>query len=330
MAAVTRRIVIVAYPGVQALDVAGPYEVFSSASRVVTAEGTNGLPDAYTVELVSPGGTMVSTESGLPLGTAPLPHPPRPIDTLVVPGGTGSRTARYDVALVDWIRDAAATSRRIVTVCSGAFLVAEAGLADGCTMTTHWARAQRLADDYPTIHVDPDPIYVHDGRLWSSAGVTAGIDLSLALVEDDLGTEVAQTVARWLVMFLRRPGGQTQFAAPVWMPRAERSVIRSVQAAIEERPDADHSVPALATRASMSPRHFTRVFTAEVGEAPGQYVERVRTEAARRALEDSGDTVAVVARRCGFGSAETLRRTFVKRLGIPPDQYRRRFGAAAS
>lgn len=326
----SRRIVIVAYPGVQALDVAGPYEVFVTASRVVTADGTNDLPPSYDVELVSPGGTLVHSESGLPLGTHPLPHPAGSIDTLVLPGGTGSRDARSDTALIDWVREAAATARRIVTVCSGAFLAAEAGLADGRTMTTHWARAQRLADDYPAVHVDPDPIYVRDGRLWSSAGVTAGIDLSLALVEDDLGTEVAQSVARWLVMFLRRPGGQTQFAAPVWMPRAERSAIRTVQAAIEEQPDADLSVPALAARASMSARHFTRVFTAEVGEAPGQYVERVRTEAARRALEDSGDTVAVVARRCGFGSAETLRRTFVKRLGIPPDQYRRRFGAAAS
>jgi transcriptional regulator GlxA family with amidase domain len=176
--------------------------------------------------------------------------------------------------------------------------------------------------------VDADPIYICDGRLWSSAGVTAGIDLSLALVEQDLGTDVAQMVARWLVMFLRRPGGQTQFAAPVWMPRAERSTIRVVQAHVEEHPDHDHTVSALAARASMSARHFTRVFSAQVGEAPGQYVERVRTEAARRALEDTTDTVAVVARRCGFGSAETLRRTFVKRLGIPPDQYRRRFGAA--
>lgn len=324
----TRRIVIVAYPGVQALDVTGPYEVFVSASRLTTAEGTNGMPPAYSVELVSPDGTMVETESGLCLGTRPLPRSAGDIDTLVVPGGTGSRAARDDEQLIAWIRSAAVHSRRVVSVCSGAFLVAEAGLADGRTVTTHWARAQRLADDYPQVRVDPDPIYICDGRLWSSAGVTAGIDLSLALVEQDLGTDIAQLVARWLVMFLRRPGGQTQFAAPVWMPRAERSTIRLVQTHIEEHPDQDHCVAALAGRASMSPRHFTRVFSAQVGEAPGQYVERVRTEAARRALEDTTDTVAVVARRCGFGSAETLRRTFVKRLGIPPDQYRRRFGAA--
>ncbi|CAN5522701.1 GlxA family transcriptional regulator [soil metagenome] len=328
MASVSRRIVIVAYPGVQALDVTGPHEVFVSASRVVTAEGTNGAPEAYSVQLVSPGGQAVESESGLAFVTSPLPNPIGQIDTLVVPGGTGSRAARHDPVLVDWIRAAAANSRRVVSVCSGAFLIAEAGLADGRTVTTHWARAQAMADAYQGVTVDADPIYICDGRLWSSAGVTAGIDLSLALVEQDLGTDVAQVVARWLLMFLRRPGGQTQFAEPVWMPRAERSTIRVVQAHVEEHPDADHSVPALAARASMSARHFTRVFSAQVGEAPGQYVERVRTEAARRALEDSGDTVAVVARRCGFGSAETLRRTFVKRLGISPDQYRRRFGAA--
>jgi len=314
---------------VQALDVTGPFEVFVGASRVVTADGTNGNAPAYSVELVSGDGTTVETESGLMLGTRPLPISVGDIDTLILPGGTGSRTARYDEPLIDWIRAAAARSRRVVTVCTGAFLAAEAGLADGRTVTTHWAGARQLAENYPAVNVDADPIYVCDGRLWSSAGVTAGIDLSLALVEQDLGTDVAQTVARWLVMFLRRPGGQTQFAAPVWMPRAERSTIRAVQSHIDARPDGDHSVPSLAGRASMSPRHFTRVFTAEVGEAPGQYVERIRTEAARRALEDTTDTVAVVARRCGFGSAETLRRTFVKRLGIPPHQYRRRFGAAS-
>jgi transcriptional regulator GlxA family with amidase domain len=149
------------------------------------------------------------------------------------------------------------------------------------------------------------------------------------MVEDDLGTEVAQTVARWLVMFLRRPGGQTQFSAPVWMPRAERSSVRGAQQAIEDDPAADHRIAALAARAAMSPRHFSRVFTDEVGEAPGQYVERIRVEAARRQLEDTTDTVAVVARRCGFGTAETMRRSFLRRLGVAPDHYRRRFGSAA-
>jgi transcriptional regulator GlxA family with amidase domain len=329
MGDMTRRIVIVAFPGVQALDVTGPFEVFVGAARVVAAD-LGDAARAYTVELVSPGGALLQTESGMLLGTAPLPDPTASIDTLILPGGTGSQTARHDAGLISWIRTAATHSRRLVTVCSGTFLAAEAGLADGRTVTTHWARARQLAEEYPDVDVDADPIYICDGRLWSSAGVTAGIDLSLALVEQDHGTETAQMVARWLVMFLRRPGGQTQFAAPVWMPRAERSTIRVVQAHIEDHPDHDHSVAVLAERAAMSPRHFTRVFSAQVGEAPGHYVERVRTETARRMLEDTTHTVAVVAQQCGFGSAETLRRIFVKRLGTPPDQYRRRFGAAAS
>jgi transcriptional regulator GlxA family with amidase domain len=162
-------------------------------------------------------------------------------------------------------------------------------------------------------------------RLSGRPGVTAGIDLALSLVEDDYGTEAAQTVARWLVLYLRRPGGQTQFAAPVWMPRAKRAPIRDVQEAIESEPGGAHSIPELARRAAMSPRHFTRVFTDEVGEAPGAYVERIRTEAARRQLEETDDTVTAIAARCGFGTAETLRRNFVRRLGISPDQYRKTF-----
>jgi transcriptional regulator GlxA family with amidase domain len=188
--------------------------------------------------------------------------------------------ARHDAALVDWVRRAARGSRRIATVCTGTFLAAEAGLLADGTVTTHWARAEQLAQEFPELTVDPDPIFTRCGDLWTSAGVTAGIDMSLAMVEDDLGTEVAQTVARWLVMFLRRPGGQTQFAAPVWMPRAERSVVRTVQQSIEDDPGADHRIARLAARAAMSPRHFSRVFTDEVGEAPGQYVERIRRRSA--------------------------------------------------
>ena len=176
--------------------------------------------------------------------------------------------------------------------------------------------------------VDPDPIYIRDGKVWSSAGVTAGIDLSLALVEDDLGVDVAQTVARWLVMFLHRPGGQTQFASPVWVPRAERSTVRAVQTSSRPPPGGDHRLPALAAAAAMSVRHFTRVFTAEVGESPGRFVERTRLEAARRELETTGDTLDVVASHCGLGSAETLRRVFQRHLGVAPDAYRRRFRTA--
>ena len=179
--------------------------------------------------------------------------------------------------------------------------------------------------EFPSLNVDCDPIYIRDGKFWTSAGVTAGLDLALALVADDLGVEVAQTVARWLVMFLHRPGGQTQFASPVWVPRAERSAVRAVQTLVEVAPGGDHRLPALAAAAAMSVRHFTRVFTAEVGETPGRFVERVRLEAARRDLETTNDTLDVVATRCGLGTGETLRRVFQRRLGVAPDSYRRRF-----
>ena len=210
-------------------------------------------------------------------------------------------------------------------MCTGAFLAAEAGLLDGRRVTTHWSQAERLAAEFPALRVDADPIYLQDGKYWTSAGVTAGIDLALALVDKDLGAEVAQTVARWLVMFLHRPGGQTQFATPVWVPRARRSTVRAVQTMVESEPSGDHRVPVLAEAASMSVRHFTRVFTDEVGETPGRFVERVRTEVARRELETTDDTLDLIASRCGFGTAETLRRTFKRQLDVAPDSYRRRF-----
>jgi transcriptional regulator GlxA family with amidase domain len=266
----------------------------------------------------------------LHLGTAALPDPAdvaERIDTMILAGGSGADAAAQDEQLLGWIRAAAPRCRRVATVCSGAFVGAGAGLLSGRRVTTHWARARQLADEHPDLTVDSDPIYVRDGKYWSSAGVTAGIDLSLALVQEDLGVDVAQTVARWLVMFLHRPGGQTQFASPVWVPRAERSMIRAVQSVVEAAPGGDHRLPALAAAAGMSVRHFTRVFTAEVGESPGRFVERIRLEAARRDLEESADTLDVVAARCGLGSAETMRRVFQRSLGVPPDAYRRRFRA---
>lgn len=317
----TRKVVIAGFPGVQALDVVGPHEVFTGAS-LLTGGG-------YDVVLASLDGQAVTTPTGLAFVAAPLPDPREPgeqIDTVVLPGGGGVDAARSNAELIGWIKAVAATARRVVTVCTGAFLAAEAGLLDGQRVTTHWAFAGRLAREFPAIDVDPDPIFVRSSdNVWTAAGVTAGIDLALSLVEDDHGTEVAQTVARWLVLYLRRPGGQTQFAAPVWMPRAKRHSIRAVQEAIEAEPGGEHSIDGLARRAAMSPRHFTRLFTAEVGEAPGQYVERIRTEAARRQLEETDDTVVAIATRCGFGTAETMRRNFLRRVGIPPDQYRKAF-----
>jgi transcriptional regulator GlxA family with amidase domain len=325
MALVTpRRIVILAFAGVQSIDVVGPYEVFAMASDVAAAAGRPG----YAVSLVSLGQEPIVAESGLRLLPEPLPPDDAEIDTLVLPGGNGVHAARADPLLVAWVVGAAPRSRRVATVCTGTFLAAQAGLIDGRTVTTHWARAKRLAREFPATLVDADPIYRRDGDVWSSAGVTAGIDLALALVEDDHGADVAQTVARWLVMFLHRPGGQSQFATPVWTRRADRSAVRAVQAAVEADPSGDHRIPVLAASASMSTRHFTRLFTDEVGEPPGRFVERVRVGAARRILETTAATLDVVAASCGFGTAETLRRAFHRQLGVAPDAYRRRFRVA--
>jgi transcriptional regulator GlxA family with amidase domain len=321
---VKRSVILVGFEGVQALDLVGPSDVFTGATLFLAAQGRS--DDGYDVAVASVGGVPVNTGTGLEIVAKSLPDPRQPIDTVVLPGGWGTDAARRNPELMRWIRGAAKRSRRVVSVCTGAFLAAEAGLLDGCPATTHWAYADQMAREFPSVAVDPEPIFVRSsGSVWTAAGVTAGIDLALSLVEDDYGTEAAQTIARYLVLYLRRPGGQTQFAAPMWMPRAKRAPIRDVQEAIEAEPGGAHSVTDLARRAAMSPRHFTRVFTVEVGEAPGTYVERVRTEAARRQLEETDDTVTVIAARCGFGTAETMRRNFVRRVGISPDQYRKTF-----
>jgi transcriptional regulator GlxA family with amidase domain len=317
-----RHVVIAVFQGVQPLDVVGPHEVFVGAGQAMVARGRAG---GYRVTVCSRDGGTVQAESGLALHTEPLPEGGERIDTLLLAGGRGANAARVDEALVSWIRSVAPRCRRIATVCSGAFVGAAAGLYDGRRVTTHWARADELALAYPALQVDVDPIYVRDGKYWSSAGVTAGIDLALALVQEDHGVQVAQTVARWLVMFLHRPGGQTQFASPVWVPRAERSTVRAVQTLVEAAPGGDHRLPTLAAAAAMSVRHFTRVFTAEVGESPSRFVERTRLEAARRELETTADTLDVIAAQCGLGTAETLRRVFQRRLGVSPDAYRHRF-----
>ncbi len=313
-----RKVVILGFPGVQALDLVGPFDVFTGASLLLNGD--------YEVVVASADGQPVTSGTGLGFVTVKLPDPREPVDTVLLPGGAGVDAARADPEVMDWLRTVAHTARRVVSVCTGAFLAAEAGLLDGCRATTHWAFAGQMQEQFPAVDVDPEPIFVKSSdKVWTAAGVAAGIDLALSLVEDDHGTEVAQTVARWMVLYLRRPGGQTQFAAPVWMPRARRTPIRDVQEAIEAQPGANHNVVELARKAALSPRHFTRVFTDEVGEAPGAYVERIRTEAARRQLEETDDTVVAIASRCGFGTAETMRRNFIRRIGVSPDQYRKTF-----
>lgn len=315
-----REVVIVAFEGVQSLDVTGPLEVFASAGEALP-EGSG-----YRVRMLTLDGAPVRSSSGLTL----LPHgtladAPRRIDTLVVAGGEGTRPALTDAVLIDWLREAAPRCRRVTSVCSGAFLLAEAGLLDGRRATTHWSVCDTLARRHPAVTVERDPIYVRHGDVWTSAGVTAGMDLALALVEEDHGREVALAVARRLVLFLRRPAGQSQFSAQLAAQMADRAPLRDLQAWIVEHPGADLSVDAMAREVSMSPRHFARAFRAEVGTTPARYVERVRLEAARRRLEESDDAVERVAAECGFGTAETMRRAFLRTLGVPPMEYRRRF-----
>jgi transcriptional regulator GlxA family with amidase domain len=317
-----RRVVIVAYDGVQALDVTGPHEVFAGAISVVAAGAPGRV--AYDIEVAGTAAGPVRTESGLQLVAARLDATVA-VDTLVVPGGAGVYAAAADPELVAAVRQLAGRARRVVGVCSGAFVLAAAGLLDGRRATTHWARAARLAAEHPDVDVDADPIWTRDGDVWTSAGVTAGIDVALALVEDDHGVEVAGTVARWMVMFLRRPGTQSQFAAPVWRRRARDEPIRRAQDLIDADPADDHRLGRLATRVAMSERHLLRRFQAEVGVTPARYVAAARLAAARRELEDTDEPVAAIASAVGFGTAESMRRTFVRDLGTPPDDYRRRF-----
>ncbi|MFC8537628.1 GlxA family transcriptional regulator [Streptomyces sp. NPDC057249] len=312
-----RSVLVVLFDGVQSLDVTGPMEVFAGASR---------FPDvSYELRTASLHGAPVRTSCGLTLvpdaglTDAPAPH------TLLVPGGRGTRDP--DPGLVDWLRAHGPLPERLVSVCSGALLLAAAGQLDGHRATTHWNVCGKLAREYPAVEVDPEPIFVRDGRIATSAGVTAGIDLALALVEEDHGRDVALTVARHLVVFLRRPGGQSQFSAQLSAQTARREPLREVQHWITEHPGADLSVEALAARARLSPRHFARAFQAETGTTPGRYVDRVRLEHARRLLEDTTDGVAGIARSCGYGTPEAMRRAFVRALGAGPAEYRRRFAS---
>jgi transcriptional regulator GlxA family with amidase domain len=314
-----RTVLIVLFDGVQSLDVTGPLEVFAGANHW--------QPDpAYRIRTASLGGRPVRTSSGLRL-TPDEDLLAQSAETgpgvLIVPGGAGTRPADPD--LVAWLGAHAPRAVRLVSVCTGAFLLAEAGLLDRRRVTTHWAYCASLAARFPRITVDPDPIFVTDGNVITSAGVTAGIDLALALVEDDLGRDAALEIARHLVVFLRRPANQAQFSTQLAAQLADREPLREVQRWIADHPAADLSVETLASRASLSPRHFARAFTAQVGMTPGRYVDRIRLETARRRMEDSADGVEETARRCGYGTPEAMRRAFIRALGIGPAEYRRRF-----
>ncbi|WP_406254153.1 GlxA family transcriptional regulator [Streptomyces chartreusis] len=313
-----RTVLFVLFDAVQSLDVTGPLEVFMGAEQHV--------PGTYRIRTASLDGAPVRTSSGLTLVPDQVLDGPLDAHTLVVPGGQGTRTP--DPALVGWLREHGPRAGRLVSVCTGAILLAAAGLLDGRRATTHWAYCDKLARDHPDVEVDPDPIYVRDGHVATSAGVTSGIDLALALVEEDLGREVALGIARHLVVFLRRPGNQAQFSAQLAAQTAQREPLRDVQRWITEHPDADLTVESLATRASLSPRHFARAFQTETGMTPGRYVDRVRLEHARRLLEDTSDGIEEISRASGYGTPEAMRRAFVRALGAAPAEYRRRFRPA--
>jgi transcriptional regulator GlxA family with amidase domain len=313
------RVVIVAFEhGAQILDVTGPLEVFSTSNNVV--------PGArYRCDVASLPGGIVRTSCGLGIETVTTSSLDGPIDTLVIAGGRIELVDIENEALLGEVRRLAAGARRVTSVCTGAYLLASAGLLDGRHATTHWGHCTTLAQAYPQITVEPDSIYVKDENVWTSAGVTAGIDLALALVADDLGQQAAAFVARNLVVYLRRSGGQTQFSAPLAAQAAEREPFRDLLAWMIDHLADDLSVAALARRMNLSERQFARVFKIEVGISPGDHVEALRLEAACRLLETTTETVDQVARACGYGNTETLHRAFRRRMNTTPGEHRHHF-----
>ena len=320
------RVVVLVYPGADLLDVAGPCAVFDAFAGAPGRPEEDATP-GYRIEVVSTGGgSRVETSCGVALVAERDYRSVRGrVDTLLVAGGDGAWRAARDEQLLRWLRRMAPRVRRIGSVCTGAFVLAAAGLLDGRRATTHWQLCPRLARDHPAVAVEEDPIFVRDGNVYTSAGVTAGMDLALALVEEDHGHDAAMRIARHLVMFVRRPGGQSQFSAALDLQAAERRPIRDLQTWISGHPSEDLSVSALAARAHMSPRNFARVFREEVGQTPARFVERVRVEAARRLLEESEAGLDRVARECGFGGADSMRRSFLRVLRVAPSEYRGRF-----
>ena len=316
-----RVIDVLTYPAVQLLDVTGPAQVFASANDR-SAEMGGARP--YVLRVVAQGGEGATSSAGVALAAGPLTQRGEELDTLLVAGGEGAEAATENPVLVNWVRERASQARRVASVCTGAFLLAAAGVLDGRRAATHWKYCARFAQRFPTVHVEPDPIFVRDGPVWTSAGVTAGIDLALALVEEDLGRAVALAVARYLVVFLKRPGGQAQFSASLALQAAEER-FGALHGWIKSHLADDLSLPALAHQAGMSERSFSRHYAEAAGQTPARAIERLRVEAAQNLLLESRLPVKRIALRCGFGSEETMRRSFLRLLGVTPQDYRARF-----
>jgi transcriptional regulator GlxA family with amidase domain len=317
---IARRVVIVGVPPVRALDVFGPAEVFGDANWL------HGGDPSYKVTIISAcRERLVPSYIQKPLHTDQTFREFRgPVDTLLVAGSVGEM--RYETDFLDWLREHSAKARRFGSICTGALMLAKAGLLDGRRATTHWCWCDELARDYPKVKVDPTPIYVRDGNCYTSAGVTAGIDLALALLEEDLGRSIALRVAQMMVVFLRRPAGQSQFSATLAAQTTENHSLGNLIAWLPDHLTADLSIVKLARHAAMSPRNFARLFRQEMRTTPGKHIEDLRLEAARRHLESSSRSLDEVATVSGFASAEILRRAFKRRLGVTPGQYRASFG----
>jgi transcriptional regulator GlxA family with amidase domain len=312
--AATRKVVIVGPQPVQVLDVTGPIEVFSNAK-------------GYEVTIATPGPQRrLETNRRFALSDAvPITEITGPIDTLIVAGGPGAETGIYDPSFVAWIGEAASRSRRVASICTGAFLLGAAGLIDGKKVVTHWRFCDPLAKEFPRAIVCPEPIFLKDGNIYTSAGITAGIDLALAMVEEDHGNEVALNIARFLVMFLVRPGGQAQFSHMLSHQAVTSKPLRELQVWMLENLREDLTVENLAARLGMSPRHFTRVCLRETNMNPGQFVDRLRVEAAQQLIDSSNMGLKEIADACGFSTADAMRRTFSRVIGITPGEYMDRF-----
>jgi transcriptional regulator GlxA family with amidase domain len=326
----TRTVVFLAFPGSQILDITGPYQVFVRAAEIYQRAHTQ-EKSPYKVLLASTTRNKnVLTNCGLSLTASDTLDTIRgTVHTLLVAGGTGVEKASHDRAVLAWLRKMSPRVARLGSICTGAFLLASAGLLDGKRAATHWKWAEELACRYRKTTVDPEPIFIRDGNTYTSAGVLAGMDLALALVEEDLGSPIALEVARELVMYLRRAGGQSQFSPALALQASDRKQIEELRSWAVDHLTADLRVENLAAKARMSPRNFARTFLKDTGITPARFVEKIRVEAARRRLEESEDLLEKIASDCGFGSIQALRRSFTRVLALPPSEYRKRFSDAA-
>lgn len=317
-----KRVEVLAFSSVQLLDVAGPMQVFSSANERAAEQGRSPL---YEMRVVAPE-PQVGATAGLVFSASALPPPEAAVDTLIVAGGQGVRRAAEDPLLVDWLGGHARAARRVASVCTGAFLLGAAGLLDGRRAVTHWEFCSELQRRHPRAEIDPDPIFIHDRDVWTSAGVTAGIDLALALVEEDHGRALALAVARHLVVFLKRPGGQAQFSEALTLQSSDDR-FAALHAWIASHLEAPLTAARLAAEVGMSERSFSRRYREATGVTPGRAIERLRVEAARQLLTETALPLKRIAARCGFGTEETMRRCFLRVQGVGPQAHRQRFGS---